>query len=557
MSEFRTPLGLEIFKARYALTRDETWAQRSKTVVKDVCGKKNGGTSIEAHPLMSKDELRDLEEFITRFMFIPAGRYIYYAGRGVKFWNNCHIYIGEEDTREEWGRLLHSASDALMAGAGIGIDYSVFRQKGSVLKRTGGVSSGPVPLMHSINEVGRNVRQGGSRRSAIFASLNWQHGDIDEFLHVKDWANTPLPGANGLTYFDAKQNDFDAYAPLDSTNITVNYDDEWLALGSRARHNTFAKNVRMALHNGEPGFAFNFGIYAGETGRNACGEATSRDDSDVCNLGTVNLANIPDKETLCRVVELGSKFLVCGSIRGTMPDAKTLAVREKNRRLGLGLMGIHEWMLKRGQRYEMTPELSEWMEIYDLESTRAANEHCDRFYITRPVATKSIAPNGTIHLLAGTTSGLEPLYAVAYKKRWIDGETRRYKLVVDQVASDLIEQLGISDPDSIETAIDLAEDPERRIKFQADVQQYVDMAISSTLNLPAWGSEHNNEDTVEKMADIISRYAPQLRGLTFYPDGARGGQPITRVPYAEAVADQGVIREENSERQCKSGVCGI
>ncbi len=557
MNEFRTQLGQDIFKARYALTVDETWGQHSKIVVKDVCGRKNGGTSIEAHPLMSLDELRDLVYFITNFMFIPAGRYLYYAGRGLAAYSNCLLYIAQEDTREEWGRLLHSASDALMGGAGIGIDYSVFRAKGAILRRSGGVASGPIPLAHSINEVGRNVRQGGSRRSAILASLNWQHGDIEEFLHVKDWINTPVPGAGGLTYFDLKQADFDAYAPLDSTNITVNYDDAWVDQPLRESHRTFRNNVLMACRNGEPGFAFNFGIHTGETGRNACGEATSSDDSDVCNLGTVNFANIPDQETLRRVVELGSKFLVCGSIRGSMPDEKSLQVREKNRRIGLGIMGVHEWLLRRGSRYEVTPELHEWLGIYESESERAANEHCDRFYISRPKAYRAIAPNGTISLLTGTTPAFEPMFAVAYKKRWIDGDKRRYRLVIDQAAKDLIEHLDIADPDSIETAYDLAEDPERRIKFQADVQHYVDMAISSTINLPAWGSEHNNEDTVPVMAELISKYAPQLRGITFYPDGARGGQPITKVPYAEAAADVGVTHEENSERQCRSGVCGI
>lgn len=558
MSEFRTPLGEEIFKARYALTRDETWAQRAKTVVKDVCGKKNGGTSIEAHPLMSPDELRDLEYFITNFMFIPAGRYLWYAGRGISLYNNCFLYKAEVDTREEWGRLLKAMSDSLMSGGGVGCDYSVLRPKGAILTRTGGVASGPVYLMHSVNEMGRNIRQGGARRSAIYASLNWQHGDIEDFLTVKDWANTPIPGIPGMTYADAKNNHFDYPAPLDGTNISPNYDDAWLNQADRALHPTFQKNIRMACSNGEPGFSFNFGDKQSETLRNACCELTSSDDSDCCNLGSLNLANIPDRETLRRVVELGSKFLVCGSIRGTMPDEKVLRVREKNRRLGLGLMGVHEWMLKRGGRYEFTPELHDWMAIYRDESERAANEHCDRFYLNRPVGYRAVAPTGTIGLLAGTSSGLEPLFAVSYKRRWIDGETRRYKLVVDQVASDLIQQLGIEDPDKIETALDLAEDPERRIKFQAEMQAgYIDHAISSTLNLPAWGSEHNNEDTVQTMATIVSKYAPRLRGLTFYPDCARGGQPITKVSYAEAMADQGVIREENSERQCKSGVCGI
>jgi ribonucleoside-diphosphate reductase alpha chain len=105
--------------------------------------------------------------------------------------------------------------------------------------------------------------------------------------------------------------------------------------------------------------------------------------------------------------------------------------------------------------------------------------------------------------------------------------------------------------------VDLAYDPERRIKFQYELQKYVDHAISSTLNLPAWGSDLNNEDKIKSFAKIISDYASGLRGLTVYPDSARGGQPITSVPYDEANAKRGVIYEDNSEEQCLSGVCGI
>ena len=573
---FRTTTGWEIFKARYQMFLDETWAQRARAIVKDVCGRRDGKTNIQSHPLMSKDELRDLEHFITKFMFMPGGRYVYYGGRGVSFYNNCLMYKAIEDTREEWGRLLKAQSDALMSGAGVGCDYSILRTKGSPLNRTGGVASGPLPLMHSVNEIGRNVRQGGNRRSAIYASLNWQHGDAKEFLVVKDWKNTTIPGIPGMTYFDAKQNNFDFPAPLDGMNISLNYDNEWLKSiltdakpedinsGAWARAvkkvtlpTTFIKNVEMAMMNGEPGFSFNFWNKVLETLRNACCELCSEDDSDICNLGSVNLAAIEDKSTLERVVEVGTKFLICGTLRADVPDEKVLAVREKNRRLGLGIMGMHEWLLKHGYKYEMNPELASWLEIYRDESTRAGNEHADRFYLSRPVGFRAIAPTGTIGMLAGTTTGIEPIYAVAYKRRWIDGEARKYKMVVDQTASDLIKTLGIEDPDSIETALDLAKDPERRIKFQADVQQYVDHAISSTLNLPAWGTELNNEDRVQDMAKIIAKYAPRLRGLTFYPDGARGGQPLTKVSYSEAIKSGDAIFEENSEAACKSGVCGI
>jgi ribonucleoside-diphosphate reductase alpha chain len=175
-----------------------------------------------------------------------------------------------------------------------------------------------------------------------------------------------------------------------------------------------------------------------------------------------------------------------------LPYEKVYKVREKNRRLGLGLMGIHEWLLQRGQKYEVTDELKQWLTVYRDESKRAADEHCDRFYLSRPIAYRAIAPTGTIGLLAGTTTGIEPLFAVAYKRRYLTEGTRwKYQYVIDGTADLLIREYGCK-PDEIDTALTLSSNFEQRIKFQADIQDYVDMSISSTINLPAWGSDGNN-----------------------------------------------------------------
>ena len=244
--------------------------------------------------------------------------------------------------------------------------------------------------MYAINEIGRNVMQGGSRRSAIYASLNWQHEDITQFLQAKNWSDTIK---------QLKADDFNFPAPLDMTNISVNYDDASL-VGGLQNNTVFMENCKQAMMTGESGFSFNFGSKQNETLRNACTEVTSEDDSDVCNLGSINLGNISSIEEFRSVVNLASKFLVCGTLRADLPYDKVYKVREKNRRLGLGLMGIHEWLLQRGQRYEVTKELHEWLAVYRDESKRSADEHCDRFYISRPVAYRAIAPTGTIGILA-------------------------------------------------------------------------------------------------------------------------------------------------------------
>lgn len=794
---------------------------------------------------------------------------------------NCYLLRSEEDTRQDWANLSWKAESCLATGGGIGNDYTIYRPRGSLLKRTGGVASGPVSKMRMINEIGREVMQGGSRRSAIYASLDESHPDIHEFLSAKDWQHMLIPGTD-VTYGQVKQADFNFPCPLDMTNISVNYGNDWLAnywmnddLGD-----VFMKNVRQAMMTGEPGFSFNFFEKQNETLRNApvsadtwvmtnegyqqvenligtsstvwtgkqwaettfkktkndvrtvivemtggrvikadpeheflverymgggvqrrlvsidkipagaleegdilhvslphssqaaystpylqgflygdgsfrnggaevtfctpekkqiaqelfsevpnvfssinwndsrgytraylynqpwfknrrkdafptdipvnqlgsflaglfdadgsydekqhrirlssvhyeflegarralemlgvqaginksgesgyggrssyllvvcgssvarftsmvpcrrlrpdtdfipyrrstikvlsvtdgpiedvyccdvgvpehsfcaegviisnCTEVTSEDDSDVCNLGSVNLSRIETLEEFEDVVRLMSQFLLCGTMVADLPYDKVYKVREKNRRLGLGLMGVHEWLIQRGARYEVTDELHDWLAIYRDASEDAADELADHLGISHPVAYRAIAPTGTIGILAGTTTGIEPLFAVAYKRRYLtNGTVWKYQYVIDGAAQTLIDMYD-ADPLKIETALDLAQDWERRIRFQADVQDYVDMSISSTINLPAWGSDLNNEDRVEDFADTLARYAHRLRGFTVYPDGARGGQPLTAVSYFEAKDSTNVEFEEHDicDISGKGGTCG-
>jgi ribonucleoside-diphosphate reductase alpha chain len=553
---FRTELAVNIFRQKYSQGTNDSWDNLVERMIDQICGAKYGFT----HAILSTSEMEQLKEYIKEMKFIPGGRYLFYAGRENKFVNNCYLLKAEADTREEWANVVWRATSCLMTGGGIGVDYSVIRPSGRLLSKTGGISSGPLSLMQMVNEVGRGVMQGGSRRSAIYASLHHSHGDIDDFLTLKNWENIPV-GDSNLALI--KHDNFNFPAPLDMTNISVNYDDDLLVHRSGTgsilefdhTNKIFLKNCEQAMRTGEPGFSFNFGAKRNETLRNACCEVTSEDDSDVCNLGSINIGAIESLDEFRSVVSLASKFLVCGTVRADLPYDKVRKVREKNRRLGLGLMGIHEWLLKRGSKYEVTPELHKWLEVYRDESEKAANEHCDRLYLSRPIAYRSVAPTGTIGILAGTTTGIEPLFAVAYKRRYLtEGTKWKYEYVIDHTADLLIKETGVK-PEDIDTAYKMAGDYERRIKFQYDVQQYVDMNISSTLNLPPWGSKDNNEDTVERFATTLAKYAPGLRGMTCYPDGSRGGQPITEVEYDEALKHRSVVYEEHDP--CLGGICSV
>lgn len=549
--QFRSKFSEDIFKQKYAHEDCMTWADLARTLVLDVCGSE-----------LSQSDQEYLIEAITDLKFIPGGRYLYYAGRLNKYFNNCYLLKAEEDSREDWANLSWKSESCLMTGGGIGIDYSIYRPEGSHVNKTGGTASGPIPKMQMINEIGRRVMQGGSRRSAIYASLNWQHRDVDKFLVSKNWHDMPV-GNTGVSLGEVKQQDFNFPAPLDMTNISVNYDTDWLLSywDDNDFGPVFRKNVAQAMETGEPGFSFNFFDKEDETLRNACTEVTSSDDSDVCNLGSINLGRIDGLDEFCDICTVATKFLVCGTLKAKLPYAKVYDVRKKNRRLGLGLMGIHEWLIKRNYKYKVPSELHRWLEVYRAQSNKVSAEFADSKDISRPVANRAIAPTGSIGILAGTTTGIEPLFAVAYKRRYLKGQRWHYQYVVDSAAQEIIDLYDIK-PEEIESAIDLATDYKRRMSFQADIQDYVDMSISSTINLPEWNSKDNNPDKVEDFAKELAYYAHRLRGFTVYPNGARGGQPLTPVDYSEAVEKLGEEFEEHVETHdiCDitghGGVCG-
>lgn len=544
---FRSAFSETIFQNKYAHENCETWADLCRTLVTDVMGDR-----------VSQDRQDQLVQYMTDLKFIPGGRYLYYAGRPKKFFNNCFLLRAEEDTREDWANLSWKSELCLSSGGGIGVDYSVYRPSGAVLHGTGGIASGPLPKMQMINELGRAVMQGGSRRSAIYASLNWKHSDIFKFLKMKNWYDMPVAGTD-TTIGHIKEKDFSFPAPMDFTNISVNYDTDWIEnyWETGDPGDTFRENVLQALKTGEPGFSFNFWDKEKETLRNACTEVSSADDSDVCNLGSINMGRVESLDEFKDIVDLSTLFLLCGTIVAKLPYKKVAEVREKNRRLGLGLMGIHEWLIKRGQKYEVGPELHKWLRVYQSVSTDVGTSYADALDLSRPVAFRAIAPTGSIGILAGTTTGIEPMFAAAYKRRYLRGGRWKYQYVVDSVAQEMKDTYDV-DPNSIDSALDLASDPVRRIKFQADVQDYVDMSISSTINLP----EYSESFDTEGFTDALASHAHRLRGFTCYPNGSRGGQPLVRVDYDEAKDKLGEEFEESIEAMdiCDltgAGSCGV
>ena len=485
-------------------------------------------------------EYKELRRLLVRLIgdrkFIPGGRYLYSAGRPYHQVNNCFLYRAE-DSREGWADINRKGTMSLMSGGGIGVEYSALREKGSPIRKTGGVSSGPLSLMQMVNEVGRHAMQGGYRRAAIWAGLNWDHPDIHDFIHLKDWPDWLRK---------IKETDFNQPAPMDMTNISVGLDRAFF--NKKEIPQVYYETCYQMFKKSEPGFAINYDNPS-ENLRNACTEITSSDDSDVCNLGSINLARIESKEELGMVVDAATRFLVFGSLYSDLPHLEVESVRNKNRRIGLGLMGIHEWLLTRGYKYEVVPELREWLEIYEELSDSIARQLGHTLSISVPIKQRAIAPTGTIAIIGETTTGIEPIFAPAFKRRYIKDGRWVYEYVVDPTAKRLIEQHGIKEED-IEDAYTLSrtlEGFEKRLSFQSEVQRYIDHGISSTINLSAWGGESNSEDNWKERADILYRYLPKLRGITCYADGSRGGQPLSVVRYDTAMKHQGQIIEEQQD----------
>lgn len=534
---FSNKFSQDVFIQKYSLNGQESWSDTARRVTDSVCGQ-----------LLSPEDQEQIYKIILDRKFIPGGRYLYSSGRPFHQVNNCFLFRAE-DSREGWADLMYKITSSLMTGGGIGVDYSALREEDALVKRTGGKSTGPLSLMKMVNEAGRNIMQGGQRRSAIYASLNWKHPDVFKFLRMKD--HSPELRAQ-------KEADFTFELPMELTNISVNYDTEFFIAIEDVNHHlhlhakaVYSLNCSQAFKTAEPGFSFNF-RKDNETLRNACCEVTSEDDSDKCNLGTMWINRIKDKRELRKVTKYATLFLMCGGIYSDVPNELIRQVGIKNNRIGLGLGGVHEWLMARGMKYEVTPELHSWLKIYEDESDSAAFIAARQLNVSVPKGVRAIAPTGTIGIIAETTTGIEPLFCKAYKRRYFKEGKWMHQFVVDGAVKRLLDQ-GVKLED-IQDSYDLTF--KQRVKFQADVQNYVDMAISSTCNVPQWGTSGNDEASLQKNADILLKYAKRLRGFTCYPDGCRGGQPLTRVSLEEALGKEGTVFEE-TERECLNGVCGL
>jgi ribonucleoside-diphosphate reductase alpha chain len=518
-----------VMQLRYSHTiayRQETWSEICYRVCK---------TILAASGITNYSSLFDsIYRVMVQRKFIPGGRILSQTGRQYHQTDNCFC-LQAEDNREGWADLAHKCSLMFMSGGGVGVEYGYIRPYGTELRRSGGIASGPVPLVHMIDSIAAAVRQGGERRGACYASLPWYHRDVHDFISLKD-----------------------ELGPLSHTNISVRFDPSFMQAyhegGAYSHHaqQVFADTVKHACHYGDPGFQFD---WDDQVLRNACSEIISKDDSDSCCLGSVNFAAIANLEELREVTELGIFFLLCNTIYTDKPTSKVAQVKEKNRRLGLGIMGLGEWFIQRNIPYGSGTEIRPWLHVWKRACITGSKASADMLSVAVPIATRAIAPTGTISIVGGhTTSGIEPVFHTAYQRTYNTLKTAQYHdgfkkdIVIDPIVQKWVDQgYDVSSIDTAYTLSQTIEGIERRIAFQAMCQSYVDNAISSTVNLPAY-----TEGIEEQIAPILLRYLPELRGITFYPDGRHHNQPVIPIDINDALAYNAQLCETDV---CKNGVC--
>jgi ribonucleoside-diphosphate reductase alpha chain len=551
---FQSEFAFNVFNGKYPFFKGETWDQCAERVTGAVTSGLH--EAPRGHRVLARPDVREsIYGLIRDRMFIPGGRYLYGSGRDFHQVNNC-LLLDVEDTREGWADVKWRSIMALMTGAGIGVYYGHLREKNAPVGRTGGKSSGPVTLAKAVNEDGRAAVQGGDRRCAIWAGLPWWHPDIFEFIRAKDWPEWLR---------EQKDRDWTVPAPLDMTNISVCLDDEFIDAYNHVEHpaheravEVYWKTIDKMVTTGEPGFSVDLGDHRHEVLRNACTEIVSADDSDVCNLGSLVLPKYNTVDEFERALHSATLFLTAGSLYSDVPFSKVRDTRNKNRRLGLGIIGVHEFCMLHGVKYgtdQSFEVLEPYMEAYE-NALGYAIDWQDQLGISRSVAATAIAPNGTIGIIAESTPSGDPLFSAANERAVItaspNGDTRTVYTRIDPVAQRLLKQ-GIK-PEDIEDAYTLSLQPERRLAMQAFLQDHVDQAVSSTVNLE---KPITDPDEQRIFGETLMKYLPRLRGITAYPNNARAAQPITPVPLEWALKNNGQMRIEGIEDTCHEGICNV
>jgi ribonucleoside-diphosphate reductase alpha chain len=509
--------------------------------------------------------------------FLPNSPTLSNAGRRRGQLAACFV-LPVEDRLEKIFESLKLMALIQQSGGGTGFSFSRLRPRGDSLEATGGTSSGPVSFMRIFDCATENIRQGGKRQGANMGILRVDHPDIMEFVDAKrdgkSFANFNL--SVGIT-------DEFLEAALGSRPFALRHPRTGAAAGSLDASGLFSRIAGAAWETGDPGLVFLDAINRANPtpaiGRiestNPCGEVPLLP-YEACVLGSLNLARMVrggpaspsvDWDKLERTAGLAVRFLDDVIEVNHWPSPRIAAMCRANRKIGLGVMGFAEMLLLLGIPYgspravsladELARRLAERARAASEELARERGEfpnwsrsvHASRGFRLRNATRTSIAPTGTLSLLAGTSAGIEPLFALAYRRENIlDGQalTEVNPLFLRHVRhrvpdpEGLIEEIvargsmasvpGLPSETRalFRTALELpAED---HLQVQAAFQKHVDNAVSKTINLP-------ESATAEEVRAIYRRaWELGLKGITVYRYGSRAKQ-VLRLGSGESAQD--------------------
>ena len=498
-------------------------------------------------------EVREFSSLLSDLLFLPNSPTLMNAGTPAGQLSACFVLPVEDTLEGIFGTLGHMAL-IHQSGGGTGFSFSRLRPRGDAVNAVRGAATGPVSFMRVFDAATGAVRQGGRRRGANMGVLAASHPDIEEFVAAKQdggLSNFNISVGVDERFFSclAAGKEYDLTNPRDGT--------VWKSIDARALWRLIAAS---AWATGEPGVLFLDEINRRSTtphlGRieatNPCGEQPLYP-YESCNLGSINLARCVrkhdlDDDLLTEVVRNGVDFLdaVIDVNRFPLPEIreKTLATRK----IGLGVMGFAEALIRLGIPYE-SAEALRFAERLMERIQKTARERSGELGVRkgsfpaiegsvfsgamRNATVTTIAPTGSIHLIAGTTSGIEPVFSLAYD-RTIDG--RPVGIISDLAAEFLPRTIGGKDVaghirrngtvaglpldehtrDLFRTATEIA--PGHHVRMQAAFQKHVDNAVSKTVNLPETA-------TVDEIARIFSlAHDLGCKGITAYRYRSRPDQ---------------------------------